>query len=288
MSLTLAKAVSAEGWLNEVSWKGVLKACVSLDKSGCALAWSFFNGHDVSRLQGNSFFVSCIFSSNMGHRASPRAAFPMKLGEFAAVKAVFQKKRLEEAIEDQFVSLWAQRAWTVLASFACHSLWKDPVPFLEGDWNREAKALVKAVDQSVSRMRTHGLAEFPDIDGLEKELLGKRVNYSGEEVGVCHKLTFEQVAPALPPAEHGGSIDVLKFVSRTTKSFLMNPEVMVVTDVGQELPKLQGRIHIEKGDEGVIAKELVRRGICSWTPLEEVAVFRGQKNPEWSFWGSKT
>ncbi|CAL1162770.1 unnamed protein product [Cladocopium goreaui] len=54
---------------------------------------------------------------------------------------------------------------------------------------------------------THGLAEFPDIDGLEKELLGKRVNYSGEEVGTCHKLTFEQIAPALPPAEHGGSID---------------------------------------------------------------------------------
>ena len=36
-------------------------------------------------------------------------------------------------------------------------------------------------------------------------------------------------------------------------------------------------IHIEKGDEGIIANELVKRGICSWTPLEEVAVFRGQK-----------
>lgn len=244
VSIALAKAVSTEGWLNEVSWKGVLEACVNLDKSGCALAWSFFNGQDVSRTQGSSFFVSCIFSSNMGHRASPRVAFPLKLGEFAVVKSVFQKKRFEEAVEDQFVSLWAQRAWTVLASFACHSLWKDPVPFLEGDWNREAKALVKAVDQSVSRMRTHGLAEFPDIDGLEKELLGKRVNYSGEEVGTCHKLTFEQIAPALPPAEHGGSIDVLKFVSQTTRSFLLNPDVMMVTDVGQQLPKLQGRIHM--------------------------------------------
>ena len=46
-------------------------------------------------------------------------------------------------------------------------------------------------------------------------------------------------------------------------------------------------IHIEKADEGIIAKELVKRGICSWTPLEEVAVFRGQKILNGLFWVPK-
>ena len=75
------------------------------------------------------------------------------------------------------------------------------------------------------------------------------MSYSGEETGVCHKLSLEQVLPALPPKEHGASVDVLSFVNGTTWCFLEDPERMVLEDVGQELPGLQGRIHIEKGDE---------------------------------------
>ena len=52
---------------------------------------------------------------------------------------------------------------------------------------------------------------------------------------------------------------------------------MGLEDVGQQLPKLQGRIHIEKGDEDLIAQELVSRGVYVWTKFSEVAVFRGEK-----------
>ena len=68
--------------------------------------------------------------------------------------------------------------------------------------------MVSAVEASVRRMESHGQAEHL----LEKELL--------EEVGTCYRLSVEQVVSALPPYEHGASIDVLDFVSNTSRDFL--------------------------------------------------------------------
>ena len=47
-------------------------------------------------------------------------------------------------------------------------------------------------------------------------------------------------------------------------------------DTGQSLPKLQGKIHVEKGDLEGVSDLLVERGICTWTPLDDVATYRGQ------------
>ena len=77
-------------------------------------------------------------------------------------------------------------------------------------------------------------------------------------------MSLEQVIAALPPKQNGASIDVLDLVSGTTRAFLGDPKRMLVEDVGQKLPKLQGRIHIEKGDDNAIAAVLVARGICVW------------------------
>lgn len=90
-------------------------------------------------------------------------------------------------------------------------------------------------------------------------------------------MSLEQVIAALPPKQNGASIDVLDLVSGTTRAFLGDPKRMLVEDVGQKLPKLQGRIHIEKGDDNAIAAELVARGICVWKSLEEVVTYEGEK-----------
>ena len=55
-----------------------------------------------------------------------------------------------------------------------------------------------------------------------------------------------------------------------------NPDEMVVEDVGQPLPKPQGRIHMERVDALKIAEELVDRVVCSWFPRKDVAVYRGE------------
>ena len=41
-------------------------------------------------------------------------------------------------------------------------------------------------------------------------------------MGVCYKLTLRQIEPALPPKEHGGSVNLLNFASPTAKRFLEN------------------------------------------------------------------
>ena len=107
--------------------------------------------------------------------------------------------------------------------------------------------------------------------------MSRRVGYDGEEIGICHSLTFQQVLPALPPKEHGGSIPVEKFLSEGTQHWLSYPEKLVIDDWGQDLPRLQGRIHIVAEDVDRVAETLVDRGVCQWVDWDEVAEFRGQK-----------
>jgi hypothetical protein len=51
----------------------------------------------------------------------------------------------------------------------------------------------------------------------------------------------------------------------------------VVPDVGQEIPKLQGKIHVGHNEMDEIAAELVQRKVCKWIPLSQVLTFRGEK-----------
>ena len=264
--------------LAETSFEVVLQQCTSLDKCACALSWAFFNAGAVSQAQQNSFFVKSIFNPDVWHRAPrKRGALPIRLGGFAALKFLMQTKTIEEVTTGEFVQEWAARAWEALACFGCNALHEGPAAFSEGPWTKTEKRLASAVAQSVARLASHGQAEHFDMANLEKELLSRRVGYDGEEVGICHALTFDQVLPALPPKEHGGSIHVRNFLSEGTRHWLDFPEKLVLEDTGQVLPKLQGRIHIVAEDVDGIAAALVERGVCQWLPLEEVAEFRGEK-----------
>ena len=148
---------------------------------------------------------------------------------------------------------------------------------MEGGWNKPERRAVEAVGMAVDRLLCHGRVSCQIDPLMEKELLNKRVNYQGEEVGCCHKLTLEQVLPALPPKEHGGAIDCLDFVSDSTKALLINPHKSLLPDSGQDLPRLQGKVHAEPGEMDLIADELVKRGVCDWVPLKSVVTYRGER-----------
>eukprot|EP00435_Cladocopium_sp_Y103_P061990 s1215_g23.t1 len=210
----------------------------------------------------------------VGRRSS---TFPLREGDFAVALRGLKGMSLEDSTKEEFVSEQTHTAWAMLACFACQTLDSGFVPFMEGNWKSAERRMVNAVEETTQRMAHHGLAAEIDPLAVEKELKRSRVAYDGEELGVCHKLTFDQVVPALPPREHGGAINILDFVSESTRSLLQNPAGMVVEDLGQELPKLQGKVHIEKGDVEKIARELVERGVCRWIPYSEVAEFRNQK-----------
>eukprot|EP00435_Cladocopium_sp_Y103_P053433 s832_g17.t1 len=259
-------------------WSQVLRGCTTLERSGCALAWCLAREHLFSPLHEGSNNGLGIFNSDMKRGTGRKGSvFPLSEGDFNEALRFLRSVALEETFSEAFVALWSHTAWKMLACYACQTLDTGHVPFGRGSWNKAQKRMVSAVDQSVCRLESLGHAEVSDVSAVEKELKSKRVSYEGEELGVCHKLSFNQVLPALPPKEHGGSIDVLEFVSETTKEMLLNPEKLVVLDVGQELPKLQGRVHVESGEMDKIAAELVMRGVCHWIPYSSVFEFRGQK-----------
>ena len=51
----------------------------------------------------------------------------------------------------------------------------------------------------------------------------------------------------------------------------------MLPDVGQKLPKLQGRVHFAEGENLLIANVLVSRGVCTWIEFEKVVEYRNQK-----------
>ena len=113
-------------------------------------------------------------------------------------------------------------------------------------------------------------------DAIRGELKGIRISYTGEEMGTCHILTREQVLPALPPGEHGASVDVMALLSPGTQRLLQDPHSLIVADKGQELPPLQARVHCSSEELLPLCNELVNRQICEWIPLDSVFHFRKQ------------
>lgn len=169
----------------------------------------------------------------------------------------------------------AEECWVMCASFACNSLHGHHGPFPHGPWSKLERRMVEAVRASVQRLLSHGRVHHSDFEGLEKELVSRRLSYTGEELKTCHQLTLEQVLPSLPPADHGGSIDIMNFVSASTGYWLNNPSAMIVDDVGQDLPPLQGKIHVDPGSIDELADELVAIGTCvngsTMTPWRDFA-----------------
>ena len=75
----------------------------------------------------------------------------------------------------------------------------------------------------------------------------------------------------------GDQLSQQGFWSAPSRNYLLHPQKNLVEDVGQTLPKLQGKVHVQGDDMDEIASELVRRGVCRWIPLEDVLVYRKQR-----------
>lgn len=154
---TLATAVSKESTAGTLDWGDILKLCADLNKSGCALAWCLFNAEELYHQYGNSTFKRCFSVMDMELKAGRhRSAFPFCEGDFAATKEVCQKTSLAGSVTAELEEKGLGRA-------GLYSLWSRPQPFCSGGWCKEAKRMVLAVETSVGRMESHGLAEHIDL-----------------------------------------------------------------------------------------------------------------------------
>lgn len=242
--------------------------------SGCLIAWCLVNADLGTVPQENSRFYSSIYGLGDWHRAGNRRAFPMRVGSLSDVQKALRNQPMSLAATAEFSSRWAHKAWTYAAVFAGNFLFGARGPVAEGSWTAAEKRAVEAIGKGVSRFLGNGRVESPVDDNFVQTLRSKKMNYRGEEVGTCHRLTLKQVLPSLPPKEHGGSINAVDWVSKHTRFLLENPSLSILPDDGRELPRLRGIIHADKDEMDSIADELVDRGVCDWIPLATVQTYR--------------
>ena len=250
-----------------------------LNSLGCVLAWTLVNVAATAKYGHNERLVQSIFkTSDAWQRAGrSRLALPLREGGLRKVKMFLLSVDLKTALSPNYVLEWARDCWILAAAFACNSLYGHSSPLNPGDWRKAEKRCVLAIGRAVDRLLSRGDVAVAFDETREKKLKSVRLNYQGEEMGSCHKLTLRQVLPALPPKEHGGVIDCLDFVGPLTKHLLTNPEECLLDDLPLSFTLPKAKIHIAEGERMGIATELVDRGVCDWIPLSEVAEFRGSK-----------
>ena len=239
LATALPSAVPAES--AAVDFQTIASRSTDLRELGCALAWwiSACSGRSAEFL--NSRLVASVFSSDVWHRA---VALPLREGELSEICLVMRRTTLDDIFAEAFLCEWSHNAWVLVACYAVNNLYGVARPLERGGWSKAEKRAVKAIGEGVTRLLRHGTVKVPMDPNLEKELRNKRINYQGEEVGICHKLTMEQVLPSLPPV--GSMVDPSIFASLFqfkvhTRMMLLNPGKCILGDVGQKLPKLQLR-----------------------------------------------
>lgn len=197
-------------------------------------------------------------------------------------------KRLAQKLEGSLFedvfreSFWTSEdyidGWTLAAVKFCQMMHGGNGGFKRGNAKKAHWRALESVRHRVCSLLSEWKPGLRWGPAQIKEDLEKRdIGYAGEEIGKVEKLSGEQILPSLPPVGRGGSIRLVDWVSASTRRLLENPSLTEVEDVGQPVPRLQGRVNVREGERMHVASLLVERGICKWYPEDEVFEFRGTK-----------
>ena len=263
------------------SLKEAIRGCHTFVKTGVVLTWLLITGQTASFGDGitDEFMRPWLheFAKHKSSKAQRRGVtFPLRLGELHELEQILADSSLADVTVESFASLWGSKAWAYLTMGALNRLAGFDARLKPGRWSMaERSAFESIVAAAKRRCAVDSAVLQPEEASWQKEVTSKRVGYNGEELATCHELTWDQVLPALPPAEHGGCINSLDWVGPRTREFLCNPKLLLKQPEDVELPKLPGRVHIKEEDKMKIALELARRNVCSWIPLEQVYKVKG-------------
>jgi hypothetical protein len=203
------------------------------------------------------------------------AAFPLCEGELCDLVQVFTDLALADVALQPIVDMWWHKAWAYVAMCSLNHLAGKGGRLAPGRWTRPERTAAGSILAAVQRRSEVSKPHPTSEEGWQKDVGRRRMGYNGEELAVCHELTWDHLVPALPPQEHGGCINCLDWVSPRTREFLVNPERLLKQEQEVELPKMPGRVHIQATDKMRIASELVSRNVCDWIPLSKVYQVRG-------------
>ena len=152
--------------------------------------------------------------------------FPLREGDLHEVASFLKQTRLEGVFEDKLAEEWSSKAWQYVVFCCLNRLAGAAACPLKGRWTlserRAAASIAGYVESRLARdHRGAGLSE----EAWQKDLASRQVGYGGEEVSICHKLSWEQVLPGLPPETHGGCVTVWTGLVQELGSFFCHPKL---------------------------------------------------------------
>jgi hypothetical protein len=103
-----------------------------------------------------------------------------------------------------------------------------------------------------------------------------QLNYEGEVVKTALPLTVAQVEPTLPPQGIAASIDAAELASGLVKSFLLDPQLCLLSETDTSETAPPPRMHGEEHELVELADLLERRGIIVEINLEQALHRRGK------------
>ena len=253
---------------------GLVSSCTTFQRTGVRLAWLQF----AAPLQSHKVRY-CMNAERIQTKAErPRNALPLRLGELEKTIQTLRDLSFSQMMEGSFEEKFEKECWLLLCLTGVNTVHSGFGFLAPGAWRSSDLRAVESMRHRIDNMwkSSLGCQVLGDWQEVEKELKSRKVNYTGEELLHCHKLSLEQILPSLPPSSHGGCVNSLDWVGPLTRRFLLNPRDAIVEDVGQTLPRLQAKIHICEGELDDVVNELVSRNVCTWLPLDEILHFRGE------------
>ena len=264
-----------------IVFQWILERSSSLCEIGCALAWALFNCQEevlyAMETTMNGFLWGIHHAMHRGQERKSSGLYPLPGVVDLVLREKFEGKDLKEVMSEDFVREFAEEAWLKVVICGLNGLAGLSRARPKLTPNAGQLRAVSTLRDRIRRFLANDQRCHRSVLQVERELAERFLSYTGEEIPKMEILSLEQCLPALPPHSHGGSIEAVSLVSDRTKILLLQPHLCVAPDVGQDLPKLQAKVHIKQGEEGMFAEELVNRGICDWVPEEKVFCYRGQK-----------
>lgn len=189
---------------------------VNLKKAGTLLAWLVVRAGEKD--QGGAWrwlnpvgFEKIDPATGCGG-PTKAASFPFRIGELEEVLEALRRASLDEVAGSNFSEKWAEDAWLYLALHSVSGLASRAKPLAKGRWSALEQRGAATARQFVQRLLKSHCGSVTAFEKIGKDLEAARVDYSGEETGVCEPLTLAQALPALPPMNHGGSIKLVDLV----------------------------------------------------------------------------
>ena len=256
----------------------------SLDSVGRAILWLFMvfprmeREMEVAMSLRVAILGKCWRATAMHRGLTPRSRslLPLPLENFARLSLAANAVALDEFCGEHFAGLETEDVWVALSVLAVNSLAGYGRAGGDRKPTKVQATALETLRRTVRRVLPENLRLERSPAEAEKELSSRFLTYTGEEVPKMQVLKMAQAVPALPPENHGGSIDATTLVTPGTRWFLENPGESLL-DYPPENVKLQAKVHVEASEAKELFELLVSRRICAWIPDEEVFMMGNQK-----------